>query len=292
MRKGLKFLTLACATALLALGAAGSQAWAADQKAPAIKLLNDDCVKCHSKEPAAVSDKGGAHKTAIGCQDCHTGHRPTSKNNIPKCSACHSGKPHYELPNCLQCHNNPHTPKVINFGKQVTDPCLTCHTQQIKQLKDNKSKHTALFCSTCHDVHGKIPLCTQCHKPHSAEMKASDCKKCHKAHMPKTVTYESTTPSKDCAACHKKAYDQLTASAFKHKNLACVACHQGKHKMIPKCQDCHGTPHPAAMLAKFPKCGDCHNIAHDLNRWAVETKPAAAAAKPVAAPATKKSKGR
>ncbi|HWI39949.1 MAG TPA: cytochrome C, partial [Verrucomicrobiae bacterium] len=32
-------------------------------------------------------------------------------------------------------------------------------------------------------------------------------------------------------------------------------------------QKCHGTPHPAALMAKFPKCGDCHSIAHDLNQW-------------------------
>jgi hypothetical protein len=57
-----------------------------------------------------------------------------------------------------------------------------------------------------------------------------------------------------------------------------ASCHQEKHKMVPKCQDCHGEKHPAAIMAKFPKCGDCHNIAHDLNNW----KPAPAAEAPKA----------
>ena len=216
---------------------------------------------------ADIAAAGSKHKTEIGCQDCHNGHPPTTRKIIPLCSQCHEGKPHYKLAACIGCHSNPHTPLNIKFGNNVTDACLTCHTGQIVKLRDNKSKHTALFCSTCHNTHGKIPDCTQCHKPHFAEQTKADCKKCHQAHMPKNVAYSDKTPSKDCAACHKKAYELLTASTFKHRSLSCVACHQAKHKMVPQCQSCHGTPHPASMLAQFPKCGFCHSIAHDLNNY-------------------------
>jgi len=246
--------------------------------APAIqapKLLNDDCVKCHGKAPADIAAAGGKHKTEIGCQDCHNGHPPIARKIIPLCSQCHEGKPHYKLAACLGCHSNPHTPRNIKFGNNVTDACLTCHTGQIVKLRDNKSKHTALFCSTCHNTHGRIPECTQCHKPHFAGQTTADCKKCHQAHMPKIVTYSDKTPSKDCAACHKKAYDLLMASKFKHQKLTCVACHQAKHKMVPQCQSCHGTPHPASMLSQFPKCGFCHNIAHDLNNYKESAAPKA-----------------
>jgi len=91
--------------------------------------------------------------------------------------------------------------------------------------------------------------------------------------MPLVVTYGAETPSKLCAACHKKAFDLLAASSAKHKTVLCVTCHQSKHKMIPKCQDCHGIPHPASMMAKFPKCSLCHSIAHDLNHWSAATTP-------------------
>lgn len=267
----------------LCLGA-GSPAKAA----PAPKLVQDDCVKCHAQPPADIASAGAGHKK-ITCFDCHAGHRPASQNNIPKCSQCHSGKKHYELANCLGCHKNPHTPLNIILSGNITDPCLTCHSQQIEQLKQFPSKHSKLYCSTCHNVHGKIPACTQCHKPHYAEQAAGDCKKCHKAHQPKNVVYGKEVPNKDCGACHKKAVDLLTASQAKHKSLACVYCHQDKHKMVPACQSCHGTPHPAAMLAKFKGCGDCHNIAHDLNRWDAPAKAAPAKAAPAkAAPAKKK----
>ena len=205
----------------------------------------------------------------VTCQDCHQGHPPTNRKIIPLCGQCHEGKPHYKLGGCLQCHKNPHQPKEIVFGRDVTDPCLTCHSPQIAQLKANPSKHTKLACSFCHDVHGKIPQCTQCHKAHSADQGPGDCKKCHKAHMPKAVVYTADTPSKQCAACHAKAYNMVVASKAKHKALLCVTCHQEKHKMVPKCQDCHGVPHAAGIMSKFPKCGDCHGIAHDLNNWTI-----------------------
>lgn len=236
------------------------------QTAAKATLSDADCVKCHAGPPADIASAGGKHKN-VACSDCHVGHPPAVKKPIPQCSQCHTGKPHYELKGCLSCHKNPHTPLKITFGGNVTDPCLTCHTQQIAQLRDNKSKHTALYCSTCHSVHGKVPQCTQCHKPHAADMGTGECKKCHKAHMPKTVAYASDIPSKDCGACHRKAFEALTTSTAKHKTFACAFCHQAKHKMVPQCQDCHGVPHPAGIMAKFPKCSECHNIAHDLNRF-------------------------
>ncbi len=251
-------------------------------------LTSADCVKCHAKPPADIAANGGAHKTNVTCQDCHIGHPPTVKKIIPECSMCHEGKPHFGLKGCLSCHTNPHTPKIIKFGNNVTDPCLTCHTPQIEKLRKYKSKHSALNCSFCHNVHGRIPLCTQCHKPHSQDMTATDCKKCHQAHMPLVVTYGADTQSKLCGSCHKKAYDLLNASPAKHKSVLCVTCHQSKHKMIPKCQDCHGVPHPAGMMAKFPKCGMCHNIAHDLNHWPAEKAPESPAPHAVKKPAIRK----
>ena len=275
---------------VLALFALQSVVCAADPVAAAApKLLNDDCAKCHSKPPADIATAGRKHKTEIGCQDCHNGHPPTVRKIIPVCSQCHEGKSHYKLAACASCHKNTHTPLTIKLENNVTDACVTCHAGQIVKLRDNKSKHTDLACSRCHnETHGKIPDCTSCHKAHFAEQTTADCKKCHQAHMPKNVTYNDKTPSKDCAACHKKAYELLMASSFKHKNLSCVACHQAKHKMIPQCQSCHGSRHPAAMLAKFPNCGFCHNIAHDLNNFKAAPAPAAAVAAPPAAAKHKK----
>jgi hypothetical protein len=243
-------------------------------------LAPADCVKCHAAPPADIAAAGGRHKTEVTCVDCHAGHRPASKNNIPKCSQCHEGKPHYGLKNCLECHKNPHTPLNIVFAAKTTEPCLTCHTEQIKQLKENKSRHSELYCTTCHDVHRKVPQCVKCHRPHSAEMVQADCGKCHKAHKPKVVTYAADVPNKDCGACHKQAMALLSASSMRHKSVPCVRCHQAKHKTVPECRQCHGDKHPAPIMKKFPKCGMCHNIAHDLNHWTETAAPEKAKAAP------------
>ena len=226
----------------------------------------EDCVKCHSGQVNDIKTAGGRHR-AVPCGGCHIGHPPTVKKPIEKCSRCHlsTRKAHFELRDCLHCHKNPHMP--LNMSLADKGVCLNCHTQQDAQLREHKSRHSTIACTTCHPVHRQIPQCTQCHKPHSAEMVVADCKKCHKAHMPKPATYAADTPSKDCGSCHKKAFDLLSSSEAKHRPLACASCHQGRHKMIPDCKDCHGAPHAAGIMAKFPKCGHCHNTAHDVNNW-------------------------
>jgi hypothetical protein len=144
-------------------------------------------------------------------------------------------------------------------------------------LKTYESKHTALDCSNCHDVHRKIPQCTQCHKPHGGRI-VGDCKVCHIAHMPKIATFPDDMSSKDCGSCHKVVADLLSATASKHRNLTCVTCHQTKHRFKPACTDCHGRPHPESIMAKFPECVMCHYSPHDLNNWPETATKAAAEA--------------
>jgi len=283
MMRGVRavMLFLMVVTVFLSFAPAHSSAATMEIKQPT--LTPDDCGKCHVGQPEDISANGAKHKTAINCQTCHTGHRPSSKNNIPVCSKCHQGKPHFEQKNCLQCHKNPHTPLKITFDRPMTDPCLACHTSQIKQLRENKSKHTLKNCTDCHDVHRKVPQCTQCHKPHSADIAAGDCKKCHKAHMPLAVSYAADVPSNYCAACHKTQFATLNANKTKHTTQTCASCHQDKHKMKMSCKECHADKHPAGIMTKFPNCLICHKSPHDLNNWT-----AAPAAKKAATPAPKK----
>ncbi len=233
----------------------------------AAALSPDDCIKCHDQAPMDIDTDGRRHKTDITCVDCHEGHPPRDLDIIPPCSNCHADTPHFELEGCMTCHNNPHTPLTISLTDNLTDPCLTCHTEQMAQLQQNQSAHTQVACSKCHrEKHGFIPECSHCHSPHTEEMTNQDCLTCHMPHMPLAVTYPEDTPSKSCAACHDEAYELLIASQYKHKELLCATCHKEKHMTIPKCSDCHGSPHPAAMMTKFPNCGDCHGLAHDLNK--------------------------
>jgi predicted CXXCH cytochrome family protein len=261
MRKFVKNL-LCAVLVLLPVFCLGSAALAAQPV-----LTVDDCVKCHSEEPAQITANGASHKTEINCLECHRGHRPSSPNNIPQCSECHSGNAHYEVSEpCLSCHN-PHQPLKISIVGEQKQVCVSCHADPEKQMVDNPTQHATFSCNFCHaDTHGNIPECVSCHEPHSATMTQADCAACHKAHMPLAVSFPDSTASELCAACHDTVLATLSASKTKHSQLLCATCHAGKHKTVPACTDCHGQPHPKAMHERFPKCGDCHGIAHDLNK--------------------------
>jgi predicted CXXCH cytochrome family protein len=256
----------------------------AQQAAAKPTLADADCAKCHEREPREIAEKGSAHKTEISCMACHESHRPKVANNIPECSNCHSGAPHYELKNCKTCHN-PHMPLDITLKGELKEVCLTCHQQQGQETKASPSKHAEVACNFCHaNKHGMIPECVQCHKPHAPTMTQADCKTCHQAHQPLLLTYGPQTANIQCAACHQKANDLLMASETKHRSVTCVTCHANKHKTVPQCSDCHGKPHAAGMHEKFPRCGDCHNIAHDLNSWKGQQAPKAGPAPKAPAP--------
>ncbi|WP_429884359.1 cytochrome C [Geoalkalibacter halelectricus] len=234
-------------------------------QAEAAVLQNADCIKCHEAQPREIAEKGRAHKTAIGCMDCHVGHPPAVTDIIPACSMCHAGTPHFELPNCSQCHTNAHTPLDLRLAGDLVNECLTCHMPIGQQLAAYPSAHKDVACNFCHaDTHGYIPDCMQCHRPHFAQQTNADCASCHGAHKPLNVVYDDKLADVHCAACHNVAKDELLANPSKHQGLACVACHQEKHKMVPLCADCHGAPHAPGIHARFPDCGSCHNTAHDL----------------------------
>jgi len=231
-----------------------------------VKLTDADCIKCHKKETSWIETKGGKHKTAVGCLDCHKGHYPliSKEKMIPACSECHKGKPHYALKNCSRCHSNPHTPLEMDLAKgEFKAECISCHEGPGKEVAEFPSKHSFLYCNTCHIKHGFIPDCLKCHKPHLAEQTFDDCKSCHGAHKPLKVTYGMDVPNKYCIVCHPKLGEMLKSTTTKHRKLACAFCHRGQHRIIPTCEACHGSPHPYVMV-KGKKCIDCHIDAHAL----------------------------
>jgi hypothetical protein len=185
---------------------------------------------------------------------------------IPQCSMCHEGEPHFEVDNCLGCHQNPHQPLHIAFGDDNVAVCNTCHPAQVSEVKDNPSAHGGFDCAVCHhDKHGYIPDCMECHEPHRKGQVFADCVSCHKVQQPLNVAYGEAVPNQDCGACHGDLATLLASGSTKHAALQCVFCHKDKHGYLPACQDCHGVPHPKSMMSKFPKCLDCHNDPHDLS---------------------------
>jgi len=231
---------------------------------PSINLTLSDCDKCHLKQIGDINEAGLAHNTELTCRDCHTGHRPRSFENIPSCNRCHNDSPHYKLQKCLICHRDPHRPLEIKLPKKAHIECMSCHESQGEELASYPSYHSDLVCTDCHLEHGQLPPCMSCHKGHNKKMQEEVCQNCHQPHKPLDVSYALSTPSSDCAGCHLTAAELLATSTKKHRLISCATCHQQKHKAIPTCRSCHGSPHADEIINKFPTCGACHGVAHDL----------------------------
>ncbi|MDH3347116.1 MAG: hypothetical protein OEM02_03305 [Desulfobulbaceae bacterium] len=234
-----------------------------------IELLSTDCIKCHKDQPAAIKSDGGRHKTEVSCRDCHEEHLPSGEDTIPECSKCHDAdeRDHFGVPNCLECHKNPHTPLNITIAdsEESVTVCLTCHGEKGEELKTFPSMHTQQNCTMCHPArHKAINKCFTCHEGHDESQVYEDCLKCHKPHSPLNITYAADTPSKLCGFCHTEVYENLTNNPSKHGQFNCAFCHKDKHPTVPKCTDCHASIHDESLLSKFPDCLKCHVDPHDL----------------------------
>jgi len=231
-------------------------------------LAPAECGRCHYSVFSQLKNEGGKHK--LDCTQCHTkyhAYNPVKQNwaeIMPKCDTCHGVFHGQKFTACTQCHA-PHAPKTqIAINAETAKTCGDCHGKVAQTLQQSPSKHTKVACATCHhSKHGLIPSCMTCHKPHTANQTDKDCLACHPAHTPLVIAYPKDTANSVCGACHGAVYKKLEASAGKHKQVPCAQCHT-KHRLIPKCQECHGQPHGEVVMKKFPDCLACHVDVHDL----------------------------
>ena len=232
-------------------------------------LTAEDCGKCHEREIREIDSRGGAHKTAVGCLDCHLEHPPRGEQAVPACSMCHKAAEnnHFALEECLGCHPV-HQPMDIDFSRagRVYPACASCHPHQSRQLEEYPSSHSLLDCKECHRKHGEFLKCGECHEPHIPEMVYEDCLGCHQPHMPLKVAYDGFVPSRFCSGCHAVEFADLERNTTKHRDLLCVYCHKDQHKRIPQCVTCHRLPHAQLFHENFPVCNNCHGGPHTLQK--------------------------
>ncbi len=137
------------------------------------------CALCHKPFAAEMKSHPSAHND-VGCQGCHA----DKHGYIPDCMNCH--EPHIQgqtMKDCLSCHA-PHSPTDIKYAEETPNEiCSACHKDIYDKLQTNRTKHTDLYCATCHTKHGLIPECQECHGlPHTANLhkKYPNCLDCHK----------------------------------------------------------------------------------------------------------------
>ncbi|NPA94250.1 MAG: hypothetical protein GXO58_02340 [Thermodesulfobacteria bacterium] len=247
------------------------------------KLTRKQCMECHPLIFKMLKTNGAAH-SRVACRQCHTTFhtyipgKTKYEDVLPKCTRCHDHPHGEELTACTSCHSEAHTPLDIPASLSLAKGCHVCHPKIAKEINTYFTQHTELYCTACHHTkHGYIPQCLECHQPHKGLFPDSEgfmwpvsdlanCLMCHSPHKALNVTYPDDTPNTTCGLCHRKAYEMLKKSHAKHSKFRCTKCHPKKHKTIKRCRQCHGEPHPQAMIRKFGSCGKCHGVAHSIIR--------------------------
>ncbi len=241
-------------------------------------LAPQECGRCHNYQFKWLKDKGGRHQ--MDCVTCHEqfhAYNPKKDNwdeIMPKCQGCHDLAHGKDFPACMECHQQPHAPKVIPFaklekaveGQEGVIVCGVCHKTEGTEFAKFSSMHNSgPNCQGCHaEVHGTIPSCLDCHEPHVEKQEYKDCLVCHSPHSASNIKqYPEDVPNTACSACHDTVYNNLQANVTRHSELQCATCHAA-HGEIPSCQDCHGEPHDAMLHKKFANCLECHIDPHNL----------------------------
>ena len=228
-----------------------------------LELASNDCVKCHPNEVRDVGERGGLHKTEVGCLDCHKEHPPHGEQTIATCDSCHASEDHahYAVQDCKTCHY-PHHPVDIDFAKmdELKTVCLTCHSDQVKEMEAHPSEHAEQDCKECHTAHGEATACMKCHDPHTEEMSNQDCLRCHKPHMPTAIRFDGVVSSALCSGCHEDPVLEIEERGAAHQDVGCIDCHRqhppSEKGVIPGCAMCHG-PEDASHYA-LENCSSCH----------------------------------
>ena len=141
--------------------------------------MQDSCLTCHKKKVAEYGDsvhaamiKEGSQKAPL-CSDCHNPHTVLSSKIVEPIEATPCARCHEDIfkayaqdvhgiarvakgataPLCADCHQA-HNVKAASMGTGITDSCIVCHKDAVKQHKDwlpNTERHfSAISCPACH----------------------------------------------------------------------------------------------------------------------------------------------
>ena len=239
-------------------------------------IANVNCANCHDAEANQVQND--IHHRLVGivkgrgpnCVDCHGFHYVKSPSNVKD-----KGKEY-----CSKCHTNIEFTGNYHSQKFVPDKkCGECHAINNFRKSLEKSVHSELACSDCHQYEAnniekhqngvsknKIANCSTCHKQEAEQQKesihgislahgvkeAAACWDCHGSHSIKSIS-DSTSPvyakniPNTCEQCHDDPLFQkkfpsaafMPAEQYK-KSIHGQLLAKGV-KNVATCTSCHGT---------------------------------------------------
>lgn len=249
-----------------------------------------NCTTCHAKDQSHWTGK----QAVMRCDRCHTdkiwrprkatldfNHNDRQQAAMPlegahadvTCVRCHP-KAVFKVAafdgGCAQCHKSPHDGQLFSTKK-----CETCHSPQLKSLKQVNFDHKKDAGYALLGKHAKL-ACGTCHTKALAQRKPSPgCETCHAKDSKHGKRFAAFTA---CATCHTQkqwkgsiqfAHEQTPfALTGKHAQAKCRDCHRGKtpadferFEIKNGCMSCH--QHKVAHGGQFKnnECLTCHQEA-------------------------------
>lgn len=144
--------------------------------------LTDLCSRCHQQQQQELQQEQNPH----GGQDCVDCHQSERHGESPQCLLCHEDPhtPYVDNQGCVSCHP-PHQPQNVNYSAEIpNDLCGGCHAAEQQALESTSKKHQLLACTVCHPKqHGAVTSCRDCHAngPHNPTLLKNfeSCGDCH-----------------------------------------------------------------------------------------------------------------
>ncbi len=178
------------------------------------------CVDCHDvKDESLIKAHQGQPFAGANCVQCHDPHQSTQAKLMQRFT-----HPPFAMGTCDVCHQPAKDGKVVLTQADSKALCVTCHSEQAKQIDSAKVPHP-----------GAQGDCTTCHNPHAG----------------KTPGFIQPDPVQACLACHTEQAEGMK-KAHLHQpvyGLGCATCHEphgsdNEHLLRAKgnalCLECHG----------------------------------------------------
>lgn len=245
-----------------------------------------DCQPCHADQVESLSH--GVHRRTLGCQTCHgpgkqhidepPGHiagaeklRALARSGQSEmCLGCHgsmlvgwTGSDHANASlSCVSCHADVVHFKLADAVRPAADYrrqqgfCQQCHgldTLGFRQVFHHPVPESAMECSSCHAVHGKLERAIA-----FDSSGAGACGRCHRRQAEARV-FQHAAMQEGCLGCHQAHGSPLRGLLTEPGNTLCLKCHlQAGFPVIENVD--HTT-----MLARGAQCYDCHVEVHGSN---------------------------
>lgn len=261
--------------------------------APIHCVTDDRCQSCHVEIAEQRAEAIGLHGLLPGterCQTCHIEHQGRSAviSEVAFANIDHEALSGFSLIKhetdydglalgCESCHTEG------RFGSDTVD-CLTCHTENDKELMAHHEEEHGLNCLGCHDGRDQMvdfdhdsvfeltgqhqnAGCTDCH---ADQQFAGTTQVCIDCHQDDSDAVRMDTFGPDCARCHTTdawTPAHLTQHTFlldhgDEGQLECQTCHTSNY-YEHTCSECHddgemATFHEVENSTDIANCIQCH----------------------------------